>query len=382
MAQIDMNTLKMVTTTNENEQVNYCRITHDDLLYVGRVDTNNLDIIDVVKQSTRGKILGKGQKLSTDSYMASTSYNQSFRYAKEDRYQLWLLTNQSMALVDQQNFKVIKEFNDISSISTKIIFTCVSSNMDIVVTYSTMRGVGIISMMKIRQPNNIEGKKTSFQNDQGTKWVGMEFTTHSDILIASIFHLSNQENNDFLQLAAFDVSEVSLQNKVASLIIKDPELSKPYMMRKVKGYDVFLISSKGTILIAGFQNQEFIAIEKISNIYQSQITDFEFFGNHLVVLSKESSETVKMITFNIDSYNSLAQREQGKQNRQKEVSNISSLMKNTLDKLEINSFEVPNFCNYIFLNQISNIYSGEKINSLSKKWKGIILWRLGGIVLV
>jgi hypothetical protein len=168
-------------------------------------------------------------------------------------------------------------------------------------------------------------------------WAGMEQTTDGSLLIVSV--QSRQPGQPhFLKMIAYDARGNKLIS-VAKKTFNSPQFSKVQFMRKVKGYDYFVVACKNSLAIFCFTGKEFVLLNFLENLYRELIFEVCLHGNYMVPVSSGSDEPVKLIEFNRDSYLSLVRSDAFKQNNVR--NNKNTLMEGVFVNQKVKKLKVP-----------------------------------------
>lgn len=71
-------------------------------------------------------------------------------------------------------------------------------------------------------------------------------------------------------------------------------------MRKIKGYDIFVLGCKHSIGIIGFHKGKFEVLNFIEAIYKDIIFEIAIYGNFIIPVCNGNNEYVKVIEFGVD----------------------------------------------------------------------------------
>jgi len=363
---------KKIYDRQEQVPTNYCRITKENKLYLGKEGSNTLEIYNATTESLKENQHTGAPDRIPYSMNIKNKYILSCRFSKEDQFPLWKKNSTTLVLLDQMGKKIIKEYPQIAVPNFTLLHYCCSRTFDKIYGYSSDGNEGALVILLVDRREYNPSQPIQIRIRMPAEWVGIEVTTSSDLLVACIKSNPTQTSSGFLKMTAFDMSQNNLKLRMKSLVVKDPELMEPSLMRKVKGYDIFLVASLSNIMITGFDGSEFYALDKISNIYESKITGFDMFQNYMIPLSPGSASTLKLIQFNEDSYNSLARKEESKLDNSS-IRN-SSLKDNVYSKAKPKLIQVPLISKKYGL----NIAGSKKIN-VSQDGSRIFISGYGGL---
>ena len=138
--------------------------------------------------------------------------------------------------------------------------------------------------------------------DKLQKWAGMEFSTDNNLLVTASSVLDQKTNEECLKLIALDISDNKRLNIVSKLELRDTDygLTSVQFMRKVKGYDVFMIASGNSILVVELKNTSFKVLNCLEDIVSGYIFEIAIFGSYILPIGtmvNGGSETLKVIQF-------------------------------------------------------------------------------------
>ena len=131
------------------------------------------------------------------------------------------------------------------------------------------------------------------------KWAGMELTTIGDLMIvANACKKSKPVKTEFMRMMALDLSSMKI-NPVCQRDFSSTNFSSVQFMRKIKGYDFFIVACKGSLGIVEFRNKEFTVLKFFENLYTNYIFEVAIFGNFMLPVSM-SDEPLKVIEFDCE----------------------------------------------------------------------------------
>lgn len=174
-------------------------------------------------------------------------------------------------------------------------------------------------------------------------WAGMELNTKGDIIIAVVQASQGQNNqkSSFMKICAYNVPGDSKTQELTPIFAKafdQPILQRVQMMRKVKGYDIYVIGCKNNILIVAWSGQDFSVLNVIQNINNGLIFDCVVYGNILIPITTDASDTIKVISFNQQEFDREINME--KKNKDSEL-NMSVVKQNVLCEQNISMLVTP-----------------------------------------
>jgi len=195
---------------------------------------------------------------------------------------------------------VIKDFDEVCSPNGYILDVCATNELRKIYCYSSSENKDYLNILDLDQNLAVTMQKTIPISDT-ERWVGMDMTTASNILVAAI-HSKTNTHDEYLRFVAYSTEESNLDKEYEGLIMKDPEFKNPYFLRKIKGYDIFIVASNGSLIFVGCDGTGVHPFNKISNIYPSKITGLRFKGKTLTPLSSSYQGDLKRIEFDATEF--------------------------------------------------------------------------------
>lgn len=299
--------LKFTSKTPLDENVIYCRVTKKNKLIRVKQGSNKLEVKDLetglLDQTYSGKL---EEPYTYEMY-------RSFRYAKEDQYPLWRRGGSSLVLLDPKKFEVVKDFKKFWPPGYIAMRCCINTEMTRIYGFSFNENDGIFSILDINKENQTVRDKT-IKIPKEQKWIGMEFTTAEDTLIIAnsfkVYDPDTKKSKGFLKMMAADLSNMKIK-LTAQRDFTHKRFRTSQLFRKIKGYDYFVVASGADLSIIAYTGNDFVLLSTIEKIYKERIVDISIFGNYMIPVAK-SAERVKLIEFNVSSYNSLKRFEESK----------------------------------------------------------------------
>lgn len=120
------------------------------------------------------------------------------------------------------------------------------------------------------------------------KWAGMELSTdESCMIVANVCKRAPREgqNSEFMRIMAIRVSD---DNQISTICYKDfdaKNFCQVQFMRKVKGYDIFVLASKGSIAVLELKNKEGISLKHPRNSHRSINSDTNKQQKEFIILN-------------------------------------------------------------------------------------------------
>lgn len=183
---------------------------------------------------------------------------------------------------------------------------------------------------------SIKGVKTDIQAIKippEHKWAGMELSSNESCMVvanACKKNNANAQGGEFMRVMALKIGD---DNKMSTVCYKDFD-SKSFcqvqFMRKVKGYDIFILASKGSIAVIELKNKEgvswggkssrnssrsingdqngpskeFIVLNCFENLFNSYIYEVAIFNDLMIpVALGGKDDSLKVIKLNVQGVN-------------------------------------------------------------------------------
>ena len=131
-------------------------------------------------------------------------------------------------------------------------------------------------------------------------WAGMELSTNGEYVI-TLIQTSEDYTNQYMKLAAFDHrrNPTKLEN-YCERPFQSHTFSTVQFMRKVKGYDYFVVACFNSLAIFGFTGSDFVLINLIEKIQKEMIFEVAIFNDYMVMATTGERENVKVIQFGVE----------------------------------------------------------------------------------
>jgi len=304
--------LTKISENELNSNIIYTRVTKDNKIITINQKANNLEV-----KTNNGFNVQSLPGIKEEPY--TYEMYRSFRFAKEDSYPLWRRGASSLVLLEPQSFSVIKDFKSFWPEGYIPMRCCINKDMSRIYGFSFSEKDGIFTILDINKQNQtIRDKTIKIPNEQ--KWIGMEMATSAELLIIAnsckVIDKATKKSQGYLKLMAVDLSTMKIKI-VSQADFKDPIYKTSQLFRKIKGYDFFIVASGPHISIFGFDGHKFGLLNVIESIYKDRIIDIAIFQNYMVPIAKNNGFSqkdykVKLIEFNVSSYNSMVKLEESK----------------------------------------------------------------------
>jgi hypothetical protein len=134
------------------------------------------------------------------------------------------------------------------------------------------------------------------------KWAGMELTTDEELMVIANTCYGNSKSgrSEFMRMMAVDLSNLKIVT-VAQKDFTDKKMKSVQFMRKVKGYDYFLIACKGSVGIVELKGEQFNLLNFFEDLYKGYIFEVSIFENYILPVPLGDNEPLKMIEFGYES---------------------------------------------------------------------------------
>lgn len=295
LAKITLNgDVRIIKEQKINEPVYSCRRLH----YLDKIALVRANRIEVLKSSTWDK--SSEIPLQIKSQLRETN----LQYAKEDRFPL-LIDGDSIVLLDPELKKIDKKYQSTFIVGSTVTSMCVGRDLSIIVLIFILKSQSYLSIVNTNEKTKQPLERKVIKAGAKMEFVAAEITTETNLLILAI----NRIAMGMIEMAAYDIQDSSLRVRVASLLINDQELSSCKMMRKIKGYDIFMTCSPRSLVIIALKGSQFHPLQKLSNICETEITGLSYSGSYLAIICSDLAKQLIVVQFNVDSYSSLVIKE-------------------------------------------------------------------------
>jgi hypothetical protein len=115
-------------------------------------------------------------------------------------------------------------------------------------------------------------------------------------------------------MMAIDCSNMKI-NVIGQQDFYSSGLQSAQLSRKIKGYDLFCVCAGANVNIIAYLNTKFHLLQTIPNVYTDRIIDVAIYRNYLVPLTQSVDDTLRIIEFDCESYNSLVKKSEYKASR-------------------------------------------------------------------
>ena len=237
---------KNITITNTGKptyKTIYARVTPQDMIVTVRQGSNDLEIIDLNLKKRVDLLKGYPEPdYKFDKFRA-------LRHAKEDQFPLWRKGQDAIVLLNPQTFQPQAEFRNFWPQEFTPMFFNISPPQKKILGYSLSTRGGILTILSnYTQPN---GTRTDFIKIPASEtWAGMEQNNDASLTIVAVqSKIPNKPHH--LKMIAYDTTNIKL-NVVTSMDFNESKFSAVQFMRKVKGYEIFVIACRNSLAIIGY----------------------------------------------------------------------------------------------------------------------------------
>lgn len=239
-------------------------------------------------------------------------------------------------MIDNTTFEPLAEYNKFWPRGYIPMFINVSGSMNRIYGYSLSKKGGILTILD----NFVEPKKSKtdyVKIPPDETWAGMEQSTDGDYIIVSV-QSKVPKQPQYLKMIAYDASRLKLQ-PVAKKTFNSAQFTTVQFMRKVKGYDYFVVACRNSLAIFCFTGKDFILLNFLENLYRELIFEVIISGDYMIPVSNGKDEPIKIIEFNKTSYNSMIEIDKFKQNSV--MNNKMNLMNGVFISQKVKKLDVP-----------------------------------------
>lgn len=194
------------------------------------------------------------------------------------------------------------------------MFVNTSKHLDRIYGYALNKSGSVFCILCMDE--NKRERETKYINvPKDQKWAGMEMTTDGELMVVSNA-CKNSEGEETLKMMAIDLNNLKIRIK-AERSFSSRNFNTVQFMKKIKGYDFFVVACKGSIGIVGFTGSDFVLLNLLENIYEKWIFEIAISKDFMIPLSVYDQDNIKVIQFNCDSYNSMLKKENWRESNTK-----------------------------------------------------------------
>ena len=245
-------------------------------------------------------------------------------------------------MIDNTTYEPLAEYNKFWPRGFIPMFINVSGSMSRIYGYSLSKQGGILTILN----NFIEPKNTTtdyLRIPPDETWAGMEQSTAGEYIIVSVqSKVPNQPQ--YLKMIAYNASRTKL-SAVAKKTFNSSQFTTVQFMRKVKGYDYYVVACRKFFGIFFFSGGDFFFLNFFENLYRELIFEVVIHGDYMIPVSTGKDEPIKIIEFNKTSYNSLVENDKFKQNSV--MNNKANLMNGVFGSQKVKKLDVPHQSNFL-----------------------------------
>ena len=178
------------------------------------------------------------------------------------------------------------------------MYLTVNRNKNQIIGYSLSHENSILSILNIKENNS---KINFLEISKNEKWAGMDMLTDEDLLIVA--STLSKPAGTSLVLQSFEVLEDGIK-LFESQTFTQRNFNSAQFMKKIKGYDYFVIASKSNLGIVGYFEGEFELIKIFEDVYSNYIFEISIFGNFMIPVCLDQESNFKVIEFNTEDIES------------------------------------------------------------------------------
>lgn len=239
-------------------------------------------------------------------------------------------------MLDNSSFEPLAEYSKFWPRGYIPMFINVSDSMNRIYGYSLNKKGGILTILSnFFQPKEHSLDYIKIPPDE--TWAGMEQSTDGKHLIVSVQSKVPNEPQ-YLKMIAYDSSNYNLQI-VARKTFNSSQFTTVQFMRKVKGYDYYVVACRNSVAIFCFTGSDFILLNFLENLYRELIFEIILYGDYMIPVSNGKNEPIKIIQFNKSSYLSMIEDDKFKQDSV--MNNKESLMNGVFVSQKVKKLDVP-----------------------------------------
>ena len=260
----------------------------------------------------------------------------NFRYAKEDLGFVFRSGLISITILNSKSYTRIQDFENFFPQDKVPMYICANETLTRIYGYSLGKRDTSLIILSINVKKR-ELKKKELIVPLKEKWVGLELNTKGNLLVTA-----SCIRNSHTKLLAIDTSDNTLVVR-GSLDLREPEHKISQFLRKIKGYDYYVLACGKGICIFGLIGTRFLIFKNIKDIYLTWIVEVLILKNHFLPIPIKN-EKLKLIEFNKKSYNSLVKKEL---NSSALSPSKSELIHSVYQGVEAKKIDIPKLSNFV-----------------------------------
>src|SRR3990167_212409 len=338
----------------------YCKLTgggQDNLIYQIS-GSNSLEVMSTGDRRMKVKLKGNsdqhtGRSNSNRDHYANLMRN--IRFAKEDKNLLWVKGEGTIVKVNEATFVQIYELADFFPQGYSPLFICCNTEGNIIYGYSVGSFNSVLSVNKQEVANrNVTNMMRKFEINSADQWVGMDVTFDDDILVyfsISKVVIKKQGKTTLAKMlkaeALGNFHNGMFERKFGTTFENhSPVLESAHMVRRIKGYDLFVVACFNSIAIFDMSKEErqFSLMKVFDKICESTIIELVMVNDMLFPLPRapDKPEVLRYIDFNED-LRTVIQLKGGLNDKSQSLdSNIPSEIRDSYLQPDIRTFRIPN----------------------------------------
>lgn len=295
--------IQVVGKRKPKENMIYCKLNTDDKLIYQIGSTNSLEVRGVTDRTIKAKLNG-----NPDLFDVNNHVQRNFRFAKDDKNLIWVKGQGHIVKINEDSFVQLFELSDFFPQGYSPLYLCSNADGSMIYGYSTSSRNSVLSVNKQETLGKVTtNSMRKFEIRSGDSWVGMDLTFNEEFLvyfaITRVIYKSKGSSVFRIMLKAEALGNFNNQMYESRFSnIFDQELfSKASMVRRVKGYDIFLVVCRDSIVVFKMDKDEkkFEAIQTFEKIYNSPIIDLMMIMDMMFPIPRaEEPEFLRYIDFN------------------------------------------------------------------------------------
>lgn len=240
----------------------------------------------------------------------SNEFIPNFKSAKSDTNLLWVKGQGTIVRVNEKNFVQLFEVLDFFPKGYSPMYLATNGDSSLIYGYSYSSRNSVLSVNKQETINrNQVNVKKFFEINSNERWVGMDVSFSGEFLIYfSLSKMILKEESSQIQtvLKAEVLSNFSggIWDVKFTTLFKGEPHNQAHLVKRIKGYDIFLVACIGTLLVIhlNYEEKRFNLIQTFEGLYDSHIVDIMMFLDFIIPVPRadQEPEKLKIIDFNAD----------------------------------------------------------------------------------
>lgn len=279
----------------------------------------------------------------------------NIRFAKEDKNLLWVKGEGTIVKVNEASFVQIYELADFFPQGYSPLYICSNTEGNILYGYSVGSLNSVLSVNKQENANRtVSNMMRKFEINAADQWVGMDVTFDDEYLVyfcISKVVIKKQGQTSLVKMLraeALGNFQNGMFEKKFSTTFESaaPWLETAHMVRRIKGYDLFVVACTNCIAIfdMNIEEKKFGLIRVFENICSSIIIDLVMVNDMLFPLPRapDKPEPLRYIDFNEDLRTVMQLKGNMTDQSSALNSNIPPEIQDSYLQPDIRNFRIPN----------------------------------------